>query len=275
MNPVPESLLIIAGRHGYPLMMAKAARAAGVQRIVVIGFKGETRREIIPFIDEMHWMRLGHMERFLGRLEALGLKHCVMVGQIAPGNLFNLRLDKLALTMYKALGVRNAHTIFGAVVEAIESKGIEVLAGNSFMECYTPKPGQLSTRGPSEREWSDIQLGLSVVKGTSKFEIGQTVAIKDGIIIAVEALEGTNQAVKRAGRVGKAGCVVVKVPKVGHDMRFDIPVVGTKTFQVMKRAKVSCLAVEAGKTILLEQEKLIKLANQYDIAFVAVETGQV
>lgn len=271
---VPESLLIIAGRHAYPLLMAKAARAAGVKHIAVVGFKGETRREIIPFVDEMHWVHLGSMKPFLKKLESLDIKHCVMVGQIAPGNLFHVRMDKLAVEMYKALEVRNAHTIFGAIVDAIEVRGIEVLPGNSFMECYTPKAGLLSKRPPSEREQADIELGLKLVKGTSAFEIGQTVAIKDGIIIAVEALEGTNQTIKRAGRVGKAGTVIVKVPKVGHDMRFDIPVVGTKTFNMMKCAKVSCLAVEAGKTILLEKEKLIALADQYNMAFVAVETEQ-
>jgi len=198
----------------------------------------------------------------------------MLAGQIAPGNLFNVRMDKLALEMYRALETKNAHTIFGAVVGAIEDLGIEVLPGNAFMECYTPEAGQLSKRAPTEREQSDIELGLKLVKGTSEFEIGQTVAIKDGIVIAVEAFEGTNQTIKRAGKVGKEGCVIVKVPKQGHDMRFDIPVVGTKTFKVMKRAKISCLAVEAGKTILLEQEKLIRLADQYGMAFVAVETSE-
>ncbi|RKX41891.1 MAG: DUF1009 domain-containing protein [Verrucomicrobia bacterium] len=269
-----ESLLIIAGRHAYPPMLAKAARAAGVRRIVVLGFKGETRREMAALADEIHWMHLGSMRMFLDRLAATGIKQCVMVGQIAPHNLFNVRMDKLALEMYRALEVRNAHTIFGGIVEAIEKLGIEVLPGNSFMECYTPEAGLLSRRAPTEREQADIELGLKLVKGTSEFEIGQTVAIKDGIVIAVEAWEGTNQTIKRAGRVGKAGTVIVKVPKVGHDMRFDIPVVGTKTFKTMKRAKVSCLAVEAGKTILLEKEKLIALADQYDMAFVAVKTTE-
>lgn len=269
---VPESLIIIAGRHAYPLMLAKAARAAGVKRIVVLAFKGETRRDIATLADEVHWMNLGRMGAFLDQLKATGIKQCVMVGQIAPHNLFRLRMDKLAFEMYRALDVRNAHTIFGAVVEKIEELGIEVLPGNSFMECYTPEAGQLSRRTPTELELSDIELGLKLVKGTSEFEIGQTVAIKDGIIIAVEAFEGTNQTIRRAGKVGEAGCVIVKVPKVGHDMRFDIPVVGAKTFKMMKKAKVSCLAVEAGKTILLEKEKLIALANQYDMAFVAVET---
>jgi DUF1009 family protein len=269
---VPESLIIIAGRHAYPLMLAKAARAAGVQRIAVLGFKGETHREIIPFVDEIYWMHLGSMRALLDKLGGLGIKQCMMVGQIAPHNLFNVRMDKMAMEMYRALAVRNAHTIFGAIVDEIEKLGITVLPGNTFMECYTPEAGQLSRRAPTEREQADIELGLKLVKGTSDFEIGQTVAIKDGLIIAVEALEGTNQTIKRAGKVGKAGAVIVKVPKVGHDMRFDIPVVGVKTFKVMKKAKVSCLAVEAGKTILLEKEKLVALADQYGMAFVAVQT---
>lgn len=272
MNQVPESLIVIAGRDAYPLMLVRAARKAGVKRIAVIGFKGETRRELIPLVDEMLWVNLGSMKRFLGTLEYTGIKQCVMVGQIAPKNLFTVRLDKLAFEMMGQLKAKNAHTIFGAIVEAIEGLGIEVLPGNSFMDGYTPKIGQLSRRAPTEREQADIEMGLQLVKGTSDFEIGQTVAIKDGIIIAVEAFEGTNQTIKRAGRVGKAGCVIVKVPKVGHDMRFDIPVVGAKTFNMMKRAKVSCLAVEAGKTILLEQEKLIAMADRYNMAFVAIET---
>ena len=269
---VPESLIIIAGRDAYPRLLAKAARSAGVKRIVVLGFKGETRREIAALADDIYWLNLGNMRAFLDTLKSTKIRQAVMVGQIAPHNVFHLRLDQLARELYRALETRNAHTIFGAIVDEIEKLGIEVLPGNSFMEGYTPEAGQLSLRAPTEREQADIELGLKLVKGTSEFEIGQTVAIKDGIVIAVEAWEGTNQTIKRAGKVGKAGTVIVKVPKVGHDMRFDIPVIGTKTFKIMKRAKVSCLAVEAGKTILLEKEKLIALADQYNMAFVAVQT---
>jgi len=269
---IPESLIIIAGRDAYPRMLAKAARAAGVKRIVVLGFKGETQRDLVALADETRWVPLGSMQLLLDTLQATGVKHAVMVGQIGMHNVFQLRLDKLAKELYRSLETRNAHTIYGTVADEIEKLGIEVLPGNSFMECYTPEAGQLSRRAPTDREQSDIELGLKLVKGTSEFEIGQTVAIKDGTIIAVEAWEGTNQTIKRAGKVGKAGTVIVKVPKVGHDMRFDIPVVGVKTFKVMKRAKVSCLAVEAGKTILLEKEKLIAFADKYNMAFVAVRT---
>ncbi len=275
MKPdVPESLIIIAGRQAYPAMLAKAARDAGVKRIVVLGFKGETSKDVLLLADEVLWTHLGAMQTFLDTLESTGIKQCVMVGQIAPSNLFHLRYDKMAREIMASLPSKNAHTIFGAIVEAIESRGITVLPGNTFMECYTPQAGLLSRRAPTEREQADIELGLRLVKGTSEFEIGQTVAIKDGIIIAVEAFEGTNQTIKRAGRVGRAGTVIVKVPKEGHDMRFDIPVVGVKTFKMMKKAKVSCLAVEAGKTILLEKDKLVAMANQLDMAFVAVRTGK-
>lgn len=270
----PESLIIIAGRDAYPRMLAKAAREAGVRRIVVIGFKGETQRELAALADESHWVPLGHLKQLLDTLASTGIKQCVMVGQIGMHHVFRLRLDKMAKDLYWALETRNAHTIYGTVADEIEKLGIKVLPGNSFMECYTPDAGQLSRRAPTEREQADIELGLRLVKGTSDFEIGQTVAIKDGIIIAVEAWEGTNQTIRRAGKVGKAGCVVVKVPKVGHDMRFDIPVVGAKTFKMMKRAKVSCLAVEAGKTILLEQEMLIALADKFNMAFVAIQTEE-
>lgn len=274
MKPdVPESLIIIAGRQAYPSMLAKAARAAGVKRIVVLGFKGETGRAVLPLADEVLWANLGAMKPFLDQLASTGIRQCVMAGQIAPHNLFHLRYDRLAREMMAALETKNAHTIFGAIVEAIEARGITVLPGNTFMECYTPDAGQLSRRAPTQREQTDIALGLKLVKGTSEFEIGQTVAIKDGIIVAVEAWEGTNQTIRRAGKVGRAGTVIVKVPKEGHDMRFDIPVVGAKTFKIMKKAKVSCLAVEAGKTILLEKEKLIALADQLDMAFVAIQTG--
>ena len=269
---IPESLILIAGRQAYPAMMAKAARAAGVRHIVVIAFRGETTRAVLSLADEVVWTHLGAMEPFLKKLEATGIRHCVMAGQIAPRNLFYLRYDRMAREMMSQLKVRNAHTIFGTVVEAIEARGIEVMPGNAFMERYTPDAGPIGRRAPTEQEQADIELGLRLVKGTSEFEIGQTVAIKDGVIIAVEAFEGTNAAIRRAGRVGGPGTVIVKVPKAGHDMRFDIPVVGIKTLKMMKWAKASCLAVEAGRTILIEREKLMDLADRLGMAFVAVES---
>lgn len=270
---IPESLLLIAGRFEYPRLLAREARLAGVKRIEAIAFKGETAGSIRGVADRVHWLNLGNMQAFLDTLAGTGIRYAVMAGQIAPSNLFTLRMDKLAKELYRSLRVHTAHTIFGAVTEQIEMLGITVLPGNCFMDAYTPKAGLLSRRAPTEREQVDIELGLALVKGTSEFEIGQTVATKDGIVIAVEALEGTNATIKRAGRVGRAGTVIVKVPKRGHDMRFDIPVVGEKTFKVMRRAKVSCLAIEAGRTILLQQERVRAMADANDMAFVAIDLG--
>jgi len=269
-----ESLLIIAGQGAYPVMLAAAARNQGVKRIEVLVFKGETNRELIRLADKVHALALGQFQPFLDTIKSTGIQHAVMVGQIGMQNVFRLRLDALARSHFKKLKTLNAHTIYGTVADEIEKLGVTVLPGNSFMECYTPEAGLLSRRGPTEQEQADIDLGLRLVKGMSAFEIGQTVATKQGVIIAVEAWEGTNKTIRRAGQVGKAGTVIVKVPKVGHDMRFDIPVVGAKTFKVMRRAKVSCLAIEAGKTILLEKEKLIELANRYNMAFVAVKQSE-
>lgn len=270
---VPESLLLVAGRDTYPLRLMEAARVAGVKRIEVVAFRGETLRAVAAEADAVHWLHLGRMSAFLDTLASSGIRHVMLAGQIAPRNLFSLRMDKLALAMYRALTVRNAHTIFGAVVDRIERLGITVLPANTFMERYMPEAGVLGRRAPTERECADIDLGLRLVKGTSEFEIGQTVVLKEGVIVAVEAWEGTNRTIRRAGRVGGAGCVVVKLSKCGHDMRFDIPVVGTRTFREMRRAKVTCLAVEARRTILLEQERLVALADRYGMAFVAVEAG--
>ncbi|MCF7854762.1 MAG: LpxI family protein [Candidatus Pacebacteria bacterium] len=271
---IPESLILIAGKDAYPLLLAESARMQGVKHIFAVAFKGETRREIERVADEVRWLHVGALVPFLATLKESGATQAVMAGQITPSNIFNVRLDKQAMELLKAIKVRNAHTVFGALIEKIEELGITLCPASRFMEAHMPEPGLLSRRAPTEQEQADIELGLQLVKGTSEFEIGQTVVIKEGIIIAVEAFEGTDHTIRRAGKVGGTGSVVVKVPKSGHDMRFDIPVVGTKTFKVLKRAKVSCLAVQARKSILLEKKKLIALADAMDMAFVAVEQNR-
>ena len=263
--------MIVAGRHAYPLLLAKAAREAGVKRIVAMAFRGETRRAIASLADEVVWNTLGQFRTLLERMKATGIRRTILAGQITPSNLFRLRPDALARELLRDVSIRNAHTIYGKAIEQFERIGLEVLPANSFMERHVPEEGVLSRRQPSAREAADVELGLRLVKGTSEFEIGQTVVVKEGVIVAVEAFEGTNRTIRRAGRVGGPGGVAVKVPKAGHDMRIDIPVVGTQTFSVMRRARIACLAVEAGKTILLERDRLIALADRLGMAFLAVK----
>ena len=271
--PMPEVLGVIAGRGSYPWQLARSAHAQGVKRVVAFAFKGETERVIAKHADEVVWMHLGSLQALLDAVRAKGVTKLVMAGQIKPTRLFSLRLDAKALAVLRTLKVRNAHTIFGAIGDELRAIGAELLPAYCFMETEMPAAGTLGRRAPDERELADIRLGAKVAKITSGLEIGQTVVVKEGTVLAVEGFEGTDETILRAGRLGGPGAVVVKVAKLGHDMRFDIPIVGLRTFKMLKKAKISCLAVEAKRTILLEREKLAAEADRLGIAFAAFDAA--
>ena len=271
--PMPETLGVIAGLGSYPWQLARSAHAQGVKRVVAFAFKGETERVIAKHADEVVWMHLGSLQALLDAVRAKGVTKLVMAGQIKPTRLFSLRLDAKALAVLRTLKVRNAHTIFGAIGDELRAIGAELLPAYCFMETEMPAAGTLGRRAPDERELADIRLGAKVAKITSGLEIGQTVVVKEGTVLAVEGFEGTDETILRAGRLGGPGAVVVKVAKLGHDMRFDIPIVGLRTFKMLKKAKISCLAVEAKRTILLEREKLAAEADRLGIAFAAFDAA--
>lgn len=271
--PMPDTLGVIAGLGSYPWQLARSAHAQGVKRVVAFAFKGETERVIAKHADDVVWMHLGSLQALLDAVQAKGVTKLVMAGQIKPTRLFNLRLDAKALAVLRTLKVRNAHTIFGAIGDELRAIGAELLPAYCFMETEMPAAGTLGRRAPDERELADIRLGAKVAKITSGLEIGQTVVVKEGTVLAVEGFEGTDETILRAGRLGGPGAVVVKVAKLGHDMRFDIPIVGLRTFQMLKKAKISCLAVEAKRTILLEREKLAAEADRLGIAFAAFDAA--
>lgn len=271
--PMPETLGVIAGLGSYPWQLARSAHAQGVKRVVAFAFKGETERVIAKHADEVVWMHLGSLQALLDAVRAKGVTKIVMAGQIKPTRLFSLRLDAKALAVLRTLKVRNAHTIFGAIGDELRAIGAELLPAYCFMETEMPAAGTLGRRAPDERELADIRLGAKVAKITSGLEIGQTVVVKEGTVLAVEGFEGTDETILRAGRLGGPGAVVVKVAKLGHDMRFDIPIVGLRTFKMLKKAKISCLAVEARRTILLEREKLAAEADRLGIAFAAFDAA--
>ncbi len=271
--PMPETLGVIAGLGSYPWQLARSAHAQGVKRVVAFAFKGETERVIAKHADEVVWMHLGSLQALLDAVRAKGVTKIVMAGQIKPTRLFSLRLDAKALAVLRTLKVRNAHTIFGAIGDELRAIGAELLPAYCFMETEMPAAGTLGRRAPDERELADIRLGAKVAKITSGLEIGQTVVVKEGTVLAVEGFEGTDETILRAGRLGGPGAVVVKVAKLGHDMRFDIPIVGLRTFKMLKKAKISCLAVEARRTILLERDKLAAEADRLGIAFAAFDAA--
>ncbi len=269
----PDAIILIAGKGAYPLELACSARQQGVKRLHVIAFKGETDRKLEKWADAVTWLRLGSLDKLLAALAPLGIPHAVMAGLITPTSLFSLRFDARALALLRRLPVKNAETIFGAIAEELRAAGIDLLPAWMFMQSAMPAPGNLTRRSPSETEARDIALGLKVAKHTSGLDIGQTVVLKDGVVLAVEAFEGTDAAIRRAGELGGPGIVVVKVAKLGHDVRFDIPVIGMRTLEGLRKVKASVLAVEAGRTILLERDRLIRAADEWSISLAAVDSG--
>lgn len=271
--PVPEHLLIIAGRGTYPLLLAQGARAAGVSRISVAAARGMTSRRMRALADDIAVFGVGEIERTLAWVEQTGSRHAIMVGQLTPSALFRTRFDTLGRSLLRGLTIKNAHTLFGTVAELLTARGITVLPASSFMNDHLPAPGTLTQREPDAREWADIRLGLDVAMRVCGLDIGQTVVVKEGMILAVEAFEGTNRTVRRSGKLGGRGGVVVKVAKEGHDIRFDIPVVGAETIPVLRRARISALALQANRLILLDHDEVVRAANRLGIAIVSVESG--
>lgn len=270
---VPDTVILIAGKGSYPLELAQCARRQGVKRLFVAAFKGETDRQVAALADDAIWLRLGRLDELLEALAKTGIRHAVMAGQITPTSLFSARFDARTLALLGRLPVKNAETIFGAIGGELRAIGVELLPAWMFMQSAMPAAGVLTRRVPSESEKRDIALGIHVAKSTSGLDIGQTVTVKDGVILSVEAFEGTDAAIRRGGDLSGPGLVVVKVAKLGHDVRFDIPVIGRRTLEVMRKVRASVLAVEAGRTLLLEREKLIRAAEDWSISIEAVDSG--
>jgi hypothetical protein len=267
---IPHTLAIIAGSGTYPHAMASGARKAGVQRIVVAAFQHETDPGLADAVDFIEWMRVGQLGKMLAFLKASGARHAVMSGQIAPKNLFNLRPDIKAVLLLAKLRERNAESIFGAIADAMADVGVTLLPATTFMEeCLAPA-GLVAGPTPGRRELADLEYGFRIAKESSRLDIGQTVVVKSGTVLAVEAFEGTNAAILRGGSLGKKGAVMVKVSKPAQDLRFDVPVIGPLTLETAAEAGLSAVGIEAGQTLLLEKERMSALAAAHKITIFGV-----
>lgn len=264
-----DALGIIAGSGIYPLVLAESARAAGVRNIVAAAFDGETSPELTQRVDQIHWMRVGQLSRLLNCFRAAGVRHAMMAGQIAPANLFDLRPDWSALMLLARLKHRNAESIFRAIAAELEKIGIELLPAFTFLEHLLATPGLVAGPKLSRREEADVDYGFQIAREISRLDIGQTVVVKNGTVLAVEAFEGTNAAIKRGGALGRKAATMVKVAKPDQDMRFDVPVVGVETIRVASEARLRVIAVEAGRTLLLEKESVVDAAARACISVIA------
>lgn len=266
------SLAIIAGNGVYPLAMARAARAAGVRRIVAAAFTGETEAALAGLVDEVAWMRVGQLGRMLDFLAGSGARRAVMAGQIHPRNLFDLRPDFKALFLLARLRRRNAESIFGAIAEEMKAVGVELLPATTYMDEYLAPAGLIAGPRLKPRTEDDLRYGLHIAKESSRLDIGQTVVVKNGTVLAVEAFEGTNEAIRRGGRLGRGDAVMVKVAKPNQDLRFDVPVIGPLTIEAAREAGLRAIGVEAGSTLLLEKERLPALAEAARLSVFGLST---
>ena len=267
-----EALGIIAGSRSLPLLVAQQARAQGVKTIVAVAFTNETSPEIEKLVDRTHWIKVGQLSKLIGAFKEASVRRCVMAGQIAPKNLFDVRPDLRGLGLLLRLKEKNAHTIFGAIADELRKEGIELIPAIPWLGPAMPGNGFHAGPKLTREQEEDVAFGLRIAKEVSRLEIGQTVVVKEGVVLAAEGFEGTDACLARGGALGgKSGCVAVKVAKENHDMRFDIPCIGPQTIQTCAESGIAVLAFESGKTILLEREKVEATARAEKISICAAE----
>ncbi len=261
---------LIAGNGQFPFLVLEAAREQGIE-MAVIAIKEEASPELEKVAKRLHWVSLGELSRTLELLHDEGVTHAVMAGQVKHNKIFSsIRPDwKLAKLLF-SLPLKNTDSLIGAVARVLESEGVQLVDSTSFLKPLIPAPGVLTRRAPDEHEAADIAYGMEIAKHIAGLDLGQTVVIRDRACVAVEAMEGTDEAIERAARVVDNGSlVVVKVSKPRQDMRFDVPVIGPKTVEVMKSCRVSALGMDAGRTLLFDRPHVIEAADAAGIAIEA------
>lgn len=264
---------LIAGKGRYPILTAERIIKAGIP-LRVISFAQETESDFVAGIPQEHHIQIkvGQLGKLLKALEKFGCRHAIMAGQITPKRLFHgLHPDLKALKILNGLKTRNAETIFGAISSEIESLGITMLDARSFLDDQLASPG-LMTRGKSSVTDLDIGHGIRMAKGIAKLDIGQGVVVRKGTVLAVEAYEGTDPMLERAGSFKTDGLIFVKTAKPGQDYRFDVPVFGERTLQVMHKAGIHTAALEADRVILLDKNQLIQQAEKLKISLFGYKT---
>ena len=261
----PDQLAIIAGNGVYPRELAHAARRAGVEQIFAIAFEGESDPALAELVDEICWLRVGQLSRMVTTLRDRKIRSAIMAGQIAPRNLFDLHPDWRALLLLAKLKRRNAESIFRAIAGELERAGVVLLPATTFLEDLLVKKQLIAGPKLSRREKSDLDFGWEIAQKVAALDIGQTVIVKNGTVLAVEAFEGTDAAIRRAGALAR-NAVMIKVAKPDQDMRFDVPVVGPDTISVAAEARIRVIGLEAGRTLLLEKKAVLGAAEQAQIS---------
>ena len=268
----PRTIGIIAGKGVYPRAFMEAARAQDPMiRLVVVALHDETDALTAEMADEVIWLRVGQLSKLCKFFVEQNAKEAVMMGQISPSNLFQLRPDFRILIMLAKVKERNAETLFGAISDEMAKDGITVLPATTFLDELLPSAGHVCGPKFKRRQLADAEFGFRLGKQTSAMDIGQSIVVRHGTVLAQEAFEGTNACIRRGGELGhRKDVMLVKVSKPNQDMRFDVPVIGPKTIEVCAEAGVSSIAIEADKTLLLENKMVEALCQKHGIGVHAV-----
>ena len=265
-----ERIGLIAGNGRFPIIFADNARKLGYH-VSAVAHEGETEPELAGHVDRIHWIKIGQLNKLIKAFKEDGVHQAVMLGGIKKTHVFTtLRPDFRTLALATRLALWKDDDILRELAKELEREGIAICESTFGLEGILVEEGTLTARAPSEKEWEDIRYGWEVAHEIGRLDIGQCVVIKDRVVVAVEAVEGTDGAIKRGGDLAKEGAVVVKRSKPQQDLRFDLPAVGPRTIEVMASVKASVLAIEAGRTILLDREIMLEKARSARIAIVGI-----
>lgn len=261
---------LIAGNGRFPLIFTEAAQAEGVE-IIAVAHEGETPPEMATLLPAVTWIHVGELGKMLETFHQAGITEAVMAGGISKaGALAHFQPDARGMQFISRLSSLKDDVILRGVAQELESEGISIVESTRFLASLLPSDGLLTSTEPNAQQWEDIRFGFRVAKEIGRWDIGQSVVVKRGTVLAVEGVEGTNATIRRGGTLGGAGTVVVKVSKPQQDLRFDVPAVGPETISVMQEVNASVLALETGKTLMLDKSLFLQAANAAAVSIVAL-----
>jgi len=261
---------LIAGNGRFPFLVVDGAHKAGAQ-VAVAAIREETDPKIESVADSFTWVGIGQLGKMLRFFKQEGVTQAIMAGQVKHVQIFSSAIpDVRMLKMLLRLPRRNTDALIGAVASELATEGIELIDSTHFLKDDLPQRGILTRRAPDERERSDIEYGLEVAREIARLDLGQTIVVRDRACVAIEAMEGTDAVIRRAGELVRGRLTVVKIAKPDQDMRFDVPVVGVPTIQTMADGGATCLCLTAGKTLMFDRAEMVKVASRHKIAIAAV-----
>jgi DUF1009 family protein len=267
-----QKIGLIAGNGTFPIIFARAAKQKGIQ-VIAVAHEGETLPELAQWVDGIFWIKVGQLGKLISIFKEQDVKDVMMAGGIKKTHLFGGALPDLrGITFFAKMIHKKDDSILRAVADELESEGITVRESTLYLDSILAAPGVLTRRKPSKEEQKDIHFGWQMAKEIGKLDIGQTVLVKDQAVLAVEAIEGTDEAIRRGGLLCGQGAVVIKVCKPYQDLRFDLPAIGTQTIKTMEQVKATCLAIEAGKTIVIDRDSVIADADKAGITVIAIQS---